>query len=259
MLPHPVMMVVAHRGSSGAAPENTLAAFHRAAEAGADMIELDIRLTADDELVVFHDRTLRRTTNGRGPVRGFTLAELRRLDAGSWFSHRYAGEPIPTLATVLDRLPESVGLNIEVKTDGDRHSRSTLAANLARLLRRVAGKRRILVSSFDHAFLKHYRSVDPTTPIGVLAMPVRDAGILPSHFARTLGARVYVCSRSSLRKRFVHDAHRHALSVFVYGVNSARHLLRPRRYGVDGIISNYPALMIRLIGPSTDRTIREFP
>ncbi|MGA9120622.1 MAG: glycerophosphodiester phosphodiesterase family protein [Bacteroidota bacterium] len=253
------MTVIAHRGSSGTAPENTMVAFRRAAAAGADMIELDVRLTADDVLVVFHDRQLRRTTNGRGAVRNRTVDELNRLDAGSWFSHRYAGEQIPALITVLAQLPGRVGLNIEVKTDGDRRSASKLASGLAEILRDAAKGRALLVSSFDHSFLRRYRTFDADTPIGVLAMPVRDAGVLPSYFARSLGASTYVCSRSSLRKRFVRDAHQHSMRVYVYGVNTSRHLLRPRRFGVDGVISNYPSLMLKLTGRSVHRISPESP
>src|SRR5512132_2317510 len=113
------MIIGAHRGSSGNAPENTLAAFRLAAKVGVDMIELDVRLTADRHLVVFHDRRLGRTVRGSGPVWMKTLAELRDLDAGSWFGHRFRRERIPTLHEVFHAVPRSVGINIEVKTDGD--------------------------------------------------------------------------------------------------------------------------------------------
>lgn len=254
MLLPSAMTVIAHRGSSGTAPENTIVAFRRAGEAGADGIELDVRLTADGELAVFHDRTLNRTTNGRGRLNLHTARELSRLDAGRWFAPRYAGERVPTLTAVLDRLPGKLGINIEVKTDGDRFWRSRTARRLASVLAHHGRERPILVSSFNHMFLRVLRSIDPSIPIGVLAMPLRDAGVLPSHFARSLGARAYICSRTSLRKRFVRDAHRHGMKVYVYGVNSARHVIRPRRFGVDGVITNYPALMLRLLGRAPHRT-----
>src|SRR3990172_9877913 len=94
-------VVIAHRGASGSCPENTLAAFRRAAALGADMIELDVQLTRDGEVVVIHDWTLDRTTSGTGPVRACSLAELRRLDAGAWFDAAFAGERVPTLGEVL--------------------------------------------------------------------------------------------------------------------------------------------------------------
>ncbi|MEK6570557.1 MAG: glycerophosphodiester phosphodiesterase family protein [Bacteroidota bacterium] len=111
------LLVVAHRGCSGRAPENTVAAFEMALEFGADMIECDVRLTKDDEVVVFHDRTLNRTTDGGGPVEERTLEDLKKLDAGSWFSRRFSGERIPTLNEVLCLLEGRAFLNIELKAD----------------------------------------------------------------------------------------------------------------------------------------------
>ena len=254
MLLPSAMTVIAHRGSSGTAPENTLLAFRRAVESGADWLELDVRRTADDGLVVFHDRTLNRTTDGRGPLIRRTVEELRSLDTGRWFSHRYAGERMPTLSMVLEKIPSRVGINVEVKTDGDPHWRSRTAQTLVEILRERGRGRPILVSSFNHRFLKQLHMIAPTVRIGVLAMPLRDAGLLPSYFVRTVGAATFVCSRASLRKRHVHDAHRHGMKVYVYGVNSARHLSRPRRFGVDGVITNYPALMLRLLGRAAHRS-----
>ncbi len=248
------MTVIAHRGSSGTAPENTLIAFRRAVESGADWLELDVRRTADDGLVVFHDRTLARTTNGRGPLFRRTVDEIRSLDAGRWFSSRYAGEHVPMLAMVLEKVPLRIGINIEIKTDGDRHWRSRTVLRLVELLREQGRGRPILVTSFNHRFLKQLHSIAPSIAIGVLALPLRDTGRAPSFFVRTIGARAFVCSRASLRKRHVHDAHRHGMKVFVYGVNTARHLLRPRRFGVDGVITNYPARMLRLLGRAAHRS-----
>ena len=232
------MIVIAHRGSSGTAPENTIVAFKRAVESGTDWIELDVRRTADDDLAVFHDRTLDRTTGGKGALSRCTAGDLQMLDAGGWLSSRYTGERIPMLSRVLDRLPSKIGINIEVKTDGDRHWRTRTTPLVAKILHAKGNGRPILVSSFNHSFLRRLHSLDPSINIGVLAMPLRDAGVLPSFFARSLGATTYVCSRASLRKRFVHDAHKHAMKVYVYGVNNARHLIRPRRFGVDGVITN---------------------
>ncbi|MCL5269801.1 MAG: hypothetical protein M1457_04435 [bacterium] len=110
--------VIAHRGASAQAPENTLAAFRLAHEMGADWFELDCQFSRDGHLVVMHDGQLDRTTNGRGPVAARTLAELRRLDAGGWFDPRFAGEPVPTLGEALDFAHGRLGVYIEVKTAG---------------------------------------------------------------------------------------------------------------------------------------------
>ncbi len=111
--------LVGHRGASEVAPENTLASFERARRDGADIVELDVRLTADGQVVAIHDDTVDRTTDGTGRVSAMTLAELRALDAGSWFGPDFAGEPIPTLTEVLDWAQGRVGLFLELKYDRD--------------------------------------------------------------------------------------------------------------------------------------------
>ena len=154
-------MIVAHRGSSGSAPENTLAAFRQAVKAGVDMIELDVRLTADRHLVVFHDRRLGRTAEGSGPIWTKTLAELRDLDAGSWFSRRFRRERIPTLHDVFRTVPRKVGINVEVKTDGDPRKIAGLEEVLLDAIRPEAGERTILVSSFNHVLLRRLHKHAP--------------------------------------------------------------------------------------------------
>lgn len=246
MLPGaPPLALFAHRGSSGSAPENTLAAFRRAAREGADLIELDVRLSADGHLMVYHDRRLGRTAPGREHIRQKTCHWLQGLDAGSWFAPRFRHEHIPTLQEVMHALPASVGLNIEVKTDGDRRS-GWEAACLAAIRGDKPG-RRIIVSSFDHQFLKRLHALDPSIPTGALCMPVRDAVRRPSGMARRLGTSAVICSRSQLRRRFVRNAHRHGIEVFVYGVNTARHLDRARRFGVDGVMTDFPARLRKLL------------
>ncbi len=239
------MIIVGHRGSSGTAPENTLAAFRLAAKAGVDMIELDVRLTADRHLVVFHDRRLGRTVEGAGAVWMKTLAELRELDAGAWFSQRFRGEKIPTLHEVFRAVPHKIGINIEVKTDGDPRRKAGLEEVLLAAVHSEAAEREILVSSFNHAFLRRLHKQAPRVKLGALYMPVRDVTKRPSALARRLGVAAFICSRSQLRKRFVRNAHRHGLAVFVYGVNNRRHLARARRFGVDAIITDFPDTMVR--------------
>ena len=109
--------VIAHRGFSAIAPENTLPAFQNAIDAGADMIEFDIRLTRDQQFVVIHDATLERTTNGRGIVENHTLSELQTLDAGSWFGREFAGTVLPSLGETLSLCRNRILVNIEVKTE----------------------------------------------------------------------------------------------------------------------------------------------
>src|SRR5205814_5101727 len=152
-------LVIAHRGASGTHPENTLAAFRRAVELGADMIELDVQLTRDGEVVVFHDATLERTTDGAGAVSDRTLAEIRRLDAGAWFGPAFRGTRVPTLAEVL----AAVGLpvNVELKPVGD----DGLEARALAVVESAGALARVVFSSFDAGALERLRACAAGAPL----------------------------------------------------------------------------------------------
>jgi glycerophosphoryl diester phosphodiesterase len=241
------MILVAHRGASGTAPENTMAAFRQAVAQGAAMIELDVRWSSDLVPVVHHDRTVTRTTNGRGHVWRTTAADLRNLDAGSWFDRRYCRERIPTLAHVLQHLPPRVGLNVEIKTDGDPRPVTLRLTSLLGVLEHHAGDRPLILTSFDHGFLRRLHRRSPRFTLGVLQMPVRDLPFTPARLARRVGATFYVTSVRRLRRIQVMNARRHDLQVAVYGVNSEQALLRARAMDVDVIMTDFPAEMLRLL------------
>jgi glycerophosphoryl diester phosphodiesterase len=243
------MLLIAHRGSSGTAPENTLAAFRQALRDRADMIELDVRLSADGEPVVIHDRRLYRTTGVRGNVREWAVTELEELNAGARFGRAYAGERIPRLATVLQTLPPTIGLNMEAKTDGDRRRAGLMVERLGGLLRSTAGRRDILVSSFDHAFLRQFHRRFPDVTIGVLYYAVRDFGRSPARLARRAGGTVFICSRAQVRTRWIQMAHAENISVLVYGVKYVRQMIALRNRRVDGVITDYPARLRRALHP----------
>jgi len=240
-------LVVAHRGSSGTAPENTMAAFHMAAAAGADMIEFDIRMTLDGEVVVHHDRRLGRTSNGSGRIRDLALVELRSLDAGAWYSRSFRGERIPMLREVLHDLPRSLGMNIEVKTDGDGRRGSAMEKSIVRAVRDARRSDSVLVTSFDHIFLRRFHRLDPGIQTGALCLPIRDGLRSASLIVRRIGASAFICSRAQLRARHVHDAHAHGITIMTYGVNTLAALASARRKGVDAVITNYPERMVRAL------------
>ncbi len=240
-------LVVAHRGSSGSAPENTMAAFRMAIEEGVDMIELDVRMTKDFELVVHHDADLRRTTNGSGFIWKKTLDELKHLDAGSWYSPKFADERIPTLREVIDLLPANINLNIEIKSDGDVRRGIAFEDACIRVIREKGFAHRVLVSSFDHKFLRRFHKLDPAIRIGALYLPVRDAAKKPSTLERRLGASAFICSRTQLRKRFIADAHQHDIMVACYVVNTVRQLERMIRFGVDAVVTDFPRRIVRAL------------
>ena len=152
-------LIIAHRGDVCATPENTMPAFEKARAAGADGIELDVRLTREGSLVVLHDRTLNRTTNGSGLVDHRTLDELKCLDAGSWFSPSFTGEPPPTLDQVFEAMPPDFLINVEMKVV--IKGMKLIAQRVADTVRRHRRWESTLVASFNPMALYHLRRIDP--------------------------------------------------------------------------------------------------
>ena len=157
-----------HRGAREVAPENTLASFHKALELGADGIELDVMLSRDKRVVVIHDRRIDRTTDGTGRVEDLSLAELKALDAGSWFGGDYAGERIPTLEEVVEALPPHTIINVELKSLALFDSR--LEQEVVHLIERHGLTRRIIVSSFNPLSIRKVAHLNPTIETGLLYM-----------------------------------------------------------------------------------------
>jgi len=234
-------LIWAHRGASADAPENTLAAFRLAEQQEAEGIELDVQLCHDGVPVILHDETLDRTSNGRGPVARVALADLARLDAGSWFGSEFAGEPLPTLATVLDWAGTRIRLNLEIKD-------AAAGSALLDLLRNYP-RARVLVSSFNHRLLEQLRREDPDLPLGFL---------LDSRFWRRSLARAMASRATSLHPRadqvsrpLIRACHAAGLRVYVWTVDRLDLARKLQRMGVDGVFSNHPGRLRReLAGPS---------
>ena len=169
LLPRPKPLNIAHRGASAVAPQNTLAAFRKAMELGADGVELDVQLSADGAVVVIHDFTVDKTTDGTGRVAEKTLAELEALDAGIRFSPQFAGERIPTLAQVFEALEGKLLVNVELKDFNLRSS--ALAAPVVEVIREHAMEKRVLFSSFNPFALRAVKRLAPEIPAGLLVAP----------------------------------------------------------------------------------------
>ena len=242
--------IIAHRGASGHSPENTLAAYERAVQLGAGFIETDLHLTRDAQFVAIHDPTLERTTNGRGSVRDFTLAELRRLDAGKWFDRDFMGQRIPTLDEILDFARKNdVIFYLEVKYDaawGMHHS-------LMAALQNAQNAARTIVISFDQTTLAALRRVDASIMMGLLG---DESGADYVKDALELGAR-QLCPQSSLATpELVERAHGADLQVATWTVDDVEEMRRMIAAGVDGIMTNFPGRLRALIedthdGPTT--------
>jgi glycerophosphoryl diester phosphodiesterase len=248
------LLIIGHRGASRDAPENTIAAFDLAIEQHANGIEFDVHLSKDGVPVVIHDPMLWRTTSGRGSVRGHSLAELKQLDAGSWFNRAfperagpsYAGEKIPTLAETLDWVCARQCLAyLEIKR-GWRPSPGIEERVLAEIHRaRVLPL--VTVISFHLPTLRRLRRLHPQVALGIDFTEPLGAVRL----ARSIGARTVLPSGKFVRRRFIARAQRAGLAVVVWDVDRAWSMRRRIAAGVDGIITGYPSwLSESLRGPS---------
>lgn len=224
----PSFINIAHRGASGYEPENTIRSFEKAVEMGADMVELDVYVCATGELVVIHDPTVDRTTNGHGKVEEMSLRQLARLDAGK-------GEHVPTLQDVFDVINRRCAINIELKGNGT-------ARPVAELIREYVQHRGwsyddFVVSSFDHHELLAFHNKLPAVKIGALleAIPYKYAS-----FGQDIGAHYVILYYESVNQEFVDDAHKRGMQVLVYTVNDPETIQAMKALGVDGLISNYP-------------------
>jgi glycerophosphoryl diester phosphodiesterase len=227
------MVIIGHRGACGYEPENTLRSFRRALELGVDAVELDVYHCRSGELVVIHDETVDRTTNGRGYVVEMSLDQLRVLDAGK-------GEKVPTLAEVFDCVAGQCDVNIELKG-------SSTAEPVAELLAEYVARfgwqySQFSVSSFNHIELMEFHRLQPEVATGALydGIPLGYAA-----FAEPLGVRSVNLSLDFIDQKFVDDAHNRGLLVYVWTVNNETDVRRMLNFGVDGLFTNYPDLARR--------------
>ena len=246
--------VFAHRGGAGLGPENTLEAFDRGMAAGADGIECDVRLARDGAVVVMHDPTVDRTTDGRGPVRSLTSAELARLDAahryreGDGFPLRGRGVGVPTLREVLARYPQAAVI-VELKEPAPE-----LAHRVVDAIREVDALERVVVGSFSRPALRAIRRYEPRLPTGSsreearLALYATRVGIAP-HWAGYRAIQVPERSRGTriVSTRFIRLAHQAGLVVQVWTVDEADDIRRLLLWGVDAIISDRPDVAVRTL------------
>ena len=182
-------LIIAHRGDISNAPENTLPAFQRACEQGADGVELDVRLTRDSQLVVFHDRTLKRIGGTSGLVTNATLNEVRSLDVGGWFAPRFTGTQAPTLDEVFELLPKDYLINVEMKAviDGMR----LIAHRVAEVVRRHGRWGSTLVASFNPISLWELRKIEPRIMRGYIWSRRHPPPIRSRCFSRLVRAQWY--------------------------------------------------------------------
>ncbi len=249
-------IIFAHRGASGEYPESTLPAFKYALEEGANALELDIHMTRDSVIVVFHDSDVSRTTDGEGQIEDLTLAELKKLDAGYWFTKdgetypfRGKGLKILTLEEVFQKFP-GVIINIEIKKSG-----RGIEKKLADLIRKYHRENLTIVSSFSHKAISRFRKEAPEVATGLsereafifyilqklaltgLYRPGGDALQVPIKFGKL----------TVVSPGFVKAAHRKGLVVHIWTVDRIEQMVKLVRMGVDGIFTDYPLRLRQVV------------
>jgi glycerophosphoryl diester phosphodiesterase len=249
--PPPPVAIVAHRGASGHAPEHTFAAYDRAIAMGADYLEQDLQQTADGELVVLHDDTLDRTTDGSGRVDAHRLEEIRALDAGAWFGPAFAGEAVPTLDAVLARYGHGQRYYIETKAPEARAD--AMEERLVALLRRhgliepAAATAQVLVQSFSAASLRRVRELDPRLPliqlIGERAPETLERLDDVAGYAAGIGV-----ARRLVDAALVAAAHERELLVHPYTLETPDDHAWAVDLGVDGAFSDFPDRFAAALG-----------
>lgn len=228
----------AHRGACAVAPENTLRAFGRAIELGADGIELDVQLSADGILVVCHNFDVDQTSNGHGRIAALPLAELKQLDFGSWFGPQFAGERIPTLDEVFDSLSPPALVNIEIKSMSLRDN--GLEAAVATLVRRRAVYDRVIVSSFNPVALWRLRRLDPHIEIGLLYAPNLPIILARAWLRPWVRPHALHPEQTLVDTNYMAWARRRGYAVNVWTVNEVAAMRRLIDVGVTSIITDYP-------------------
>lgn len=230
-------LIYAHRGASALAPENTLDAFQLAYQLGADGIELDVMLTADDELIVIHDDSVERTTDGHGKVAEMSLAALRELDAGSHFSETFRGEKLPTLTEVYAALGGKLIINVELKNYA--HPFDSLTPKVVALTEQFHLEDNVLLSSFNPINLSKAHALNPSLRLGLLTSPGSKLmqGAIGSLFPYHALHPYY----EDVTEVMVERLHSMQKQLNTWTVDAPEDLLRMRACGVDGIICNNPA------------------
>ena len=236
--------IIAHRGFRAKYPENTLIAFEAALDAGVTMIELDVTHSRDGKLVVMHDRTLDRTTNGRGPVNGYFLKELKELDAGSWFNPAFAGQHVPELEEVLELVQGRTLINIEIKPnpDNSHHPSDDIEQQVVELVNRKDARDTVLISSFDRAVLERIKRLENPPTLALISRDPADSSTIL--FCRQLKIFSWHPNHAILSHEQVDLMHSAGIRVFPYNADTLAEIERMFDMNVDGIISNDPLFVI---------------
>lgn len=237
------VQVIAHRGASAIIPENTMSAFKKAIEMGADAIETDVHMTKDNHLILIHDEQLSRTTNGVGWVKDYTLKEIKKLDAGFWFSPQFANETIPTIDEFFTLIYNTkLWVNIEIKMGFILYP--GIEQRLVNKIKEYHLEDRVIISSFNHYSIKMISTISPELKTAVLY----SIGLYePWSYAQSIGAMYLHPHKDVVYKELVDAAHQYGMKVYPYTVDDEQEMKYLIEMGVDGIMTNVPDQLISVI------------
>lgn len=236
------MKIYAHRGASGTHPENTLAAFKEASRLAIHGVEFDVHVSKDGELVVIHDETIDRTSNGVGYVKDLTLSELRAYDFGSWFNEDYAGESIQTLEEVLKIFQHTTHhVNIELKSDVFPYE--GMGEKVRYLVEKMGMADRVVISSFDHEAIRNFKRSAPHIEVAILTMEVL---VDAYDYARVIPADALHIFLPTAMRKMTKDALLKGAIIRVFTVNDEDNALALEKIGVHAIFTDFPEKMKQL-------------
>lgn len=246
-------LIIAHRGASGLAPENTLSAFSKAIEIGVDRIEMDLRMTLDGEVVVIHDKTILRTTNGRGSVRKLGLKRLKKYSAGSWFHPKFEQEKVPTLREVLELVNGQTTLLLEIKNGSPYHH--GIERNIVNLVNEYNAHKWCIVQSFNDRVLNNFREL-PNLNSDIQKLFSAFIPVAPfyggSKFSYKRLRNYHYADEVNINYKYVSPrvvkkVHQMNKKVNVWTVNEKSNMKKYIQMGVDGIITDFPDRLKQLI------------
>lgn len=238
---------IAHRGFSGEYPENTMVAFRKAIEAGCDGIETDLHMTKDGVIVICHDETIDRTTNGTGFICDYTYNELCEFDAGIKLSREFEGEKIPNIDEFLDYvMDKNLLINLELKNDMIPYSE--LEKKVIDKVYEFGVEKNVILSSFNHYSMIRVKEYDKNIKTGLLYTAI----LYKAHeYIKTVGAdALHPLFSSVMNKKIVTDIKKNGIMINAYTVNEKEYMERLIELGIDGIITNYPNKLKKILGNS---------
>lgn len=238
--------IVAHRGSSGTAPENTISSIRHAIDAGALMVEIDVQITSDSKAILMHDHILGRTTNGKGFIRAHSFEQLKMLDAGKWFNDTFIGEHIPLLEEALQLLKaHHTCVNIEIKPPGKDDDGIERLLIIIEQVIALNMQDVTLFSSFHHDSLKYIKQQYPALHTAAIHLPGDKR--LPSEIATEIGCEGYVCSLREITHKKADNASKHDIFMGVYTINTIEDFQKIMKYQVPALVTNFPARIQHLL------------